>query len=302
MNPWWVGLAPAQTTVHCAGRHHQIRWDAGRLSALDHEDPEGERTLAALGGQRRPCLDLLDAWERHQDDARVLVLATRGPTDQLAASDDRYGHLGLAQPQVLQGPTGLVRRRRGRGFASMGLQRAANYPTGWTGYAPTGRISKAAQAENELIALLTLGGGLQDRLVATVAAAWRERLRQPDRALARVHPQLQAALHGRVYATMQRWLGGPAPQTELRMIGEAEKPTLLAEDEVLRAQLPFAWLVDVWAKDIATIWGRFCLAATRKDAQTWRLLTVGPDLGPPLPITLQLAEPSGSATQLGDAT
>lgn len=281
MNPWWFGLAPAQTTVHCAGRDHEIRWDAGQLSALDHEDPEGERALAALAGQRRPCIDLLDAWERHQDDARVLVLATRGPADQLAASDARNAHLGLAQPQV--------------------LQQAAIYSAGWTGYAPTGRISKAAQAENELIALLTLGGGLHDRLFGTVAAAWRERLRQPDRAPARVRPQLQAALHGRVFATMQHWLGGPAPQTQLRMIGEAEKPTLLAEDGVLRAQLPFAWLVDVWAKGIATIWGRFCLAATRKDAQTWRLLTVGPDLGPPLPITLQFAEPSGSATQLGDA-
>jgi hypothetical protein len=293
MNPWWLGLAPAQTTVHCAGRQHQIRWDAGQLSALDHEDLEGERALAALGGQRRPCIDLLDAWKRHQDDARVLVLATRGPADQLAESEDPYPHLGLGQPQVLQGPTGLARRRRGRGFSSMGPQAAAIYSAGWTGSAATGRISKTAQAESELIALLTLGGGLHDRLVATVAAAWTERLRQPDGAGARVRPRLQAALHGRVFDTIQRWLGGPPLQTQVRMIGEAEKPTLVAEDGVLRAQLPFAWLVDVWAKGVATIWGRFCLAATRQDAQTWRLLAVGPDLGPPAPITLQLAEPGG---------
>jgi hypothetical protein len=293
MNPWWLGLAPAQTTVHCAGRHHEIRWDAGQLSALDHEDEEGERALAALGGQRRPCIDLLDAWKRHQDDARVLVLATRGPADQLAASDDdRYPRLGLAQQQVVQGST-LARRRRGRGFSSMGPQAATISYAGSTGSAATGRISKAAQAESELIALLSLGGGLHDRLVATVAAAWSERLRQPDGARARARPQLQAALHGRVFDTIQRWLGGPALQTQLRMIGEAEKPTLVAENGVLRAHLPFAWLVDVWAKGIATIWGRFCLAATRQDAQTWRLLAVGPDLGPPAPITLQLAEPEG---------
>jgi hypothetical protein len=288
MNPWWLGLAPAQTTVHCAGRHHQIRWDAGQLFALDHEDQDGERALAALAGQRRPCIDLLDAWERHQDDARVLVLAPRGPADQLAASDDdQYPHLRLAQQQVVQS------RRRGRGFSSIGLQAAAISYAGSRGAAGTGRISKAAQAESELIALLTLGGGLHDRLVATVAAAWSERLRQPDRAGASVRPQLQAALHGRVFDTIQRWLGGPALQTQLRMIGEAEKPTLVAEDGVLQAQLPFAWLVDVWAKGIATIWGRFCLAATRQDAQTWRLLAVGPDLGAPVPITLQLAEPGG---------
>jgi hypothetical protein len=292
MNPWWLGLAPAQTTVHCAGRQHQIRWDAGQLSALDHEDLEGERALAALGGQRRPCIDLLDAWKRHQDDARVLVLATRGPADQLAArDDDRYPHLAFALPQVRQRPT-RARGRRARGFASIGPQWATISSAGWTASARTGRISTAAQAESELIALLTLGGGLHDRLVATVAAAWRERLRQPDGG-ARVRPQLQAALHGRVFDTIQRWLGGPALQTQLRMIGEAEEPTLVAEDGVLRAQLPFAWLVDVWAKGIATIWGRFCLAATRQDAQTWRLLAVGPDLGPPASITLQLAEPGG---------
>jgi hypothetical protein len=68
---------------------------------------------------------------------------------------------------------------------------------------------------------------------------------------------------------------------------------LVAEDGVLRAELPFAWLVDVWAKGVATIWGHFCLAATRQDAQTWRLLAVGPDLGAPVPITLQLAGPGG---------
>jgi hypothetical protein len=292
MNPWWLGLAPAQTTVHCAGRQHQIRWDAGQVLALDHEDLEGERALAALGGQRRPCIDLVDAWERHKDDARVLVLATRGPADQLAASDDRYPHLGLAQQQVVQSRT-LARRRRGLGFSSMGLQAAAISYARSPGSAATGRISKAARAESELIALLALEGGLHDRLVATVAAAWRERLRQPDGAGARVRPQLQAALHGRVFDTIQRWLGGPALQTQLRMIGEAEQPTLVAEDGVLRAELPFAWLVDVWTKGVATIWGRFCLAATRQDAQTWRLLAVGPDLGPPASITLQLAEAGG---------
>ena len=39
-------------------------------------------------------------------------------------------------------------------------------------------MSQKARAESELLALLGLGGGLPERLVATVAAAWKERLRQ----------------------------------------------------------------------------------------------------------------------------
>ena len=74
------------------------------------------------------------------------------------------------------------------------------------------------------------------------------------------------------------------------MIGESDQPRLTSEDGVVRAELPFGWLVDVWAKDLATIWGRFCLAAATSDGRTWRLTTVGPDLGPPSLITLQLPD------------
>lgn len=74
------------------------------------------------------------------------------------------------------------------------------------------------------------------------------------------------------------------------MIGEAEGPQLRLEDRAIFAELPFGWLAEVWAKGIATIWGRFCIAASTSDGQTWTLLTVGPDFGPPAPITVQLPD------------
>jgi hypothetical protein len=153
-----------------------------------------------------------------------------------------------------------------------------------------GRPSRRAQAENELIALLGLGGGLQERLVATVAAAWRQRLGHADRALSRARPQLRAALHGRVFAALGDWLGASGLESELRMIADRDEPKLLSEDGAVRAELPFGWLVEVWARDLATIWGRFCLAATTTDGRSWSLTTVGPDLGSPGLITVQLPD------------
>jgi hypothetical protein len=60
--PWWALLPPAQTGVSCGGRTHQLRWSEGTLIALDHPDAEGERVLAALGGDRCECIDLVESW------------------------------------------------------------------------------------------------------------------------------------------------------------------------------------------------------------------------------------------------
>jgi hypothetical protein len=287
---WWLGLAPAQATVSCGGHEHRLRWEAGELAALDHGDVENERTLAALGGQRCTCVDLLEAWERHRDDLRVLVLATRGPTDPVVVQEDQSAQVGVGRPQIVRAPGAVASRARVRQTGMSRMGRAVARQSGWTAYGPSGRASKQAEAENELFALLSLGGGVPERLVATVAAAWRERLGQPDRALARAKPQLRAALHGRVFAAMRTWLGASGVESELKMIGESAEPRLISDGGVVRAELPFAWLVEVWAKDLATIWGRFCLSATTEDGRSWRLATVGPDLGPPAVVTLLLSK------------
>jgi hypothetical protein len=229
VSDWWLGLQAAQAPVTCGGKKHRLRWEAGELVALDHEDPEAERTLAALGGQRCACVDLLDAWAKHTADLSVLVLASRGPTDAFAA--------------------------------------------------PQGRPS-----DEELPTLLGLGGGLPDRLVATVAATWAERLDEAEPQL----PRLQAALYGRAATSLRGWLGEPAARIKLSM---GEPARLSRNARAIRAQLPFSWLVDVWAKGLATVWGRFCLAATSDDGLRWTLTTVGPDLGEARPLVIELPPP-----------
>ena len=101
MTTWWQGLSSAEAVVECDGKPHRLLWEAGALRALEHGDAEGERTLAALGGARCTCLDLLDTWARHSDDLDVLLLASRGPGDQLLAPEDITSRAVAAQmPRV----------------------------------------------------------------------------------------------------------------------------------------------------------------------------------------------------------
>jgi hypothetical protein len=138
--------------------------------------------------------------------------------------------------------------------------------------------------------LLSLGGPMQARLTATVAASWRERLRdgaEPADAAAadEVRPALHAALYGRVVATLRAWTGRPDLQVALTMIPESARPALARDGDGIAVELPFGWICDVWARGLGTCWDRFCLAAAPA-GDGWALSAVGPDLGLPAPITI----------------
>jgi hypothetical protein len=274
-HPWWLGLAPAQAAVRCNGHTHRLRWEAGRVLALDHDDPSGERALAALGGERCACTDLLDTWQAHERDALVLALASRGPTDLLAAQDDEQQRAG-AQVRRRR-PTAAPAWRAGTGTVHVFGQRRAG-----VGATPTG-----GQSELALGALLTLGGGLPDRLVATVAAHWRRQLLAGADDVAGVRAQLSAALYGRVLASLRPWRGSDGG-LDLRMVPEGAEPVARERDGAAQLELPFGWIGEVWARGLAIVWGRFCVSARSDDGLRWALATVGPDLGAPATITLQL--------------
>lgn len=283
MSSWWAGLPAAQATISCGGQEHRLRWQAGELLALDHGDADAERTLAALGGQRCGCVDMLDAWHRHVGDLRVLVLASRGLTDQLSPQPGpaRPGGAGFAR---LAG--GLTPVRARRGWASYSAS-AASVAHLTAGRGPALPAPATADPEDELIDLLQLGGCLPDRLAATIAAGWSPRLSQPDEAARRALPRLHAALYGRATAALRAWLGKPALAVDLQMIDGRRQPGLSQREEGIRAELPFGWLVDVWAKGLAVTAGRFCLATTHSGGR-WVLSTVRPDLLEPRPLTVEL--------------
>ena len=245
--PWWRGIPPAVARVSCDGREHQLRWAAGELLAPGHPDLEGEQILGALAGQRGACLEALDAWAGHADDLRVLVMASRGAADPVRVRPQDAAYVA---PSVM-----------GRGQAVMARRRAAV-----TAMMIGGGLRERGDT---LATLLSLGGPMQARLTATVAAAWRERLRDgaapADAAAAQAaRPALHAALYGRVVATLRGWTGQPALKVTLTMIGEAAPPALARDGDGVAAELPFGWISDVWARGLGTCWDRFCLAAGRR--------------------------------------
>jgi hypothetical protein len=294
MNPWWSGLLPAQATLACGEDIHRLRWEAGALHALDHDDAEGELALAALGGERCACVSMLDAWGRHASDMRVLVLSSRGPADPLAARADWTAQLGSVQGLAMPSLTPAARAST-RSLLRLPSRRRAMAASATTVKHPVSPqpplargLSLRTKGESELVALLGLGGGLQDRLVATVAATWARRLERPDAELKAALPQLQASMQGRLVAVVRTWLGRTDVDVELRLIEDERPPALTGSGELVRAELPFAWLADVWSRGLAIVWGRFCLAATTQDGRAWTLSTVGPDLGPPAPVRVEL--------------
>jgi hypothetical protein len=310
MTDWWAGLAPAQTTVSCAGAEHQVRWEAGGLVAVDHDDAEGERALAALGGERCACVDLLDAWERHRADLRVLTLGSRGPADLLNLGEGRSGmgagamRRGGSAPRPVTTATATARiiasgppwvspsPLHGRAGAPPGLAGPRPIRAGLRSVMrspPATRGRGGGTPDDEVIGLLALTGGLPARLQASVAAAWAGRLGAGDEQERGSRPQLEAALYGRVAVAVRSWLGRGDLELDLVMTDAATPPVVTwSGRDRLRAELPFAWLVDVWSRGLSSVMGRFCLGASSADGIEWTLSTVGPELGETETLTVRL--------------
>jgi alpha-beta hydrolase superfamily lysophospholipase len=101
-------LDPVELSIECAGQKHRLRWADGTLTAMDHADTGGERTLAALGGEPVTCIQILDTWSRYDSDLAVLVSASRGQHDPLVPLASHGGGGFIAMNQ------GGTRRRRPR--------------------------------------------------------------------------------------------------------------------------------------------------------------------------------------------
>jgi hypothetical protein len=255
MSDWWAGLPPAEIAVRCGGTAHRVRWEQGRLIACDHGDVEDERALAALAGERFACLELLDAWARHEDDLRALTRAPRDISDPVRSSAwvSSPGARGGYIPLPPGAGAGLPLPSEPR------IGRFPVYPRSWD------------DSEAELIALLGVGGGIGERLVATVAAHWTARLRGGE--LAVFAPRLRSALAARLLPVLRTWLSEPELTLTVEMVDASAPRSLARTGSRIHAQLPFAWLADVWAKGLSVVDDRFCLSAVSVGTE-WGLETV----------------------------
>ena len=174
----------------------------------------------------------------------------------------------------------------------MALGMAWAAPVGWVGYAPLATNPMArghpGLPSDEVIDLIALGGALTQRLVAEILATWAARL-AGDRQGSESHlPALTAALYGRVVVSVRTWLGDDGTQVTLEMIDPTEPSSMARRDGVVLARLPFAWLSDIWVKDLAVVLGRFSLGTVGSDSGRLRLSTVDPDCTEVRPVTVSL--------------
>jgi hypothetical protein len=276
-DPWWSGLLPVDVQVDCSNESHHLRWEAGVLVALDHEDPDGERTLGALGADRAACIEVLDAWARHSDDLGVLTVSSRGQADPVQVDAESQGPRGANS--VGQFTVRSPARAVGTGRF------------GWTSVAPGAHPMMPGPPQgpfDEITNLLALGGALSQRLVATVISVWSERIAMSTQTVASHMPELTAAVYGRVASSVRSWLSDAALELELEMISPSESPSMSRDGNLVRARLPFHWLSNIWAKELPVVLSRFSVSALSSQPDQLQLLTISPDFGELRPITIRL--------------
>lgn len=289
--PWWQHHPAAEVTVDCSGDKHSVRWQDGDLVLADHDDPEGERTLAALGGNASECIEVLGFWKRHSDDLRLLALASRGPNDPLVMSGARWLR-GPGRSAILGSGGGAPGVTPRSGVAGRTLA-ARSGPRGWRllPYAATalGMPPGFQEPESqELLSVLMLGGGLPEILVATVLAEWSERISNRDERVDAARPALTASLFGRVVCAIRGWLNDPLLGVRVEMIEPDDRPLITRSDGEIQVHLPFRWLIDVWVRGVSVVFGRFGIQLLGAEDHRQRVMTIDPYLQDIRPVTISI--------------
>jgi hypothetical protein len=287
--PWWALLPPADAQVSCGDAAHGLRWEDGRLTALDHPDAEGELVLAALGGDRSRCVDLIESWGRRGDDLQVLAAGPRSAADEVMLAAHTAdapagpgaisggGWFAYATPTARTYPAHRVWPwpRRPRPTAAMLARRQTAVAAATARRAGGGPVSgrrarwqqvrdqagRATRRREELLSLLGLGPEFQMRLSATAAAAWADGGRRAgERDAAR--PALIAALAGRLAPAAQAWLGIDPGRVDVSLHEDAGWGRLAPSGDRLDATLPVGWLASVWAPGLSVIAGHLVVTVT----------------------------------------
>lgn len=284
----WQWYTPTQVELACSDQTHWVRWEKGQLVPLNHS--QGEQTLAALAGENPACFELIQLWNRHNDDLRVLALASRGPNDPLLPHPQAQAAIGRAQPlmavrpspPVAMPPSAVALPGRPAPRAVPGLATAV------ASMRPGRPATVPAMVEDPVARLLTLAGPLADRLVATVARAWAERLRTGHAEAIQHQAALTAALYGSTTSALRIWLGAPGLVAEVTMITEEQAPAISRDDQAVKVSLPFSWIPDVYSRGLSVLLGHFVLRVAQATATEIVLDAVGTDLNTTKLISISL--------------
>jgi hypothetical protein len=269
-------LPSALARLDCSGAKHTIRWERGELIAVDHDDPEGERALVALGGTSCGCLDVLGAWSRQKENVRLLSVLSRGTQDPIQTEGFNPGRLpppGLMPRNAIVSPRGRAQMTAWVSTVPQGTATPAIAIPGVQGLPSTSSPTFEADA----VLLAGLGQELTVRMVATVTAALLDNPDSPEAVAAR--PALEASLFGRAMSALRMWLAAPHLDLELVVAGPSHAPGLEWDGEgPVHLALPHDWVVRVWGRDLTVIAGRFSLGIVDSTPHRTILTTVGSDL------------------------
>jgi len=247
--PWWAALMPVSTTLGCDGTH-RLRWEDGRLWAVDHPDAESEMVLAALGGDEPECLRKVSAWGQHSDNLDALAIGPRSADDDFRVS-----------------PAGLETERQRRLIISR--------------LRPGPAPDRARDRRTELYELFSLGLPFTFRLMATVAASWADR---PQSA----RPALTAALSGRLAPAVSTWLRMDADRVDARIYEGSGWGELARTADLLHAALPLGWIAGVWAAGLAVVDRKLVVEVVSVTGSTAEVLAVSRPGAQPEPLTVVL--------------
>lgn len=264
---WYEGLAPVRVELPVGpASSHRITWDAGALTLDAHPDAEAEDVLAALGGERCPCLDVLDAWQAQLRQPDVLVIGRRHPGEHVRADRTVLSRLEreAARWQAQWQAAGDDLRTAGDAAAAVRLRRIAE------------PAERRARIRLGFVRILALDAELQDRLVATVVAGAEARWHDDEFRAANCD-RLHAALAGRALPPLLETGILPAGATDadglaaIELLDPGEPATVEAvpagrrrnaTDIGISVRLPLSWLTNVWARGVSVVDGQFVVAVT----------------------------------------
>jgi hypothetical protein len=252
--------------VPCAQGTHTLRWDAGALQLPSHPDAEAELVLAALGGEKPGCVRLAEIWSRHTEDLSVLAIWPRGADDQV-----RVGWDSVPDPQSAGHP----------GWTSTPLPRLRGQQPSPGRAAMQAEMERSAQRTTDMLSLLALGPGFQQRLSGHVVAA------HAAAPTATTRPTLVTALNGRLALVAEKWIGIDPDQVRAFLLSGhgwgAAGMSGRGEERELTFTLPAGWLASVWACGLALVGRQLVVAVPRPgwpDAQVLALRAPGTEPEP----------------------
>ena len=325
--PWWAASGPAEVTWRCGDQQHRLRWQAGRLTAVDHPEAEGELVLGALGGDQPDCIRLLRAWGDHCDDLDVLMLGPRSAADALTADScdaerlrmalpGRAGHAplsGLARGGVIPGMPvtwGSLWSRTLRSFA-VNARGTASYGPGPAGGARVARLHAThgvaflSRGPGRARALLPGMGQDLDRELArraellellALGPAFQFRLcatvaaAWSERDPGTARPALTAALAGRLAQAVAAWLHVSPDEVRVSL---AEGPDGL-RPVADRWRAGIGWVAAVWGAGLAVIDGHLVLDVTHGEFPDADVLALEAPDGEPATLAVRCQSATGS--------